>query len=127
MNCTLGIDYGRKNIGLSLANSFIAEPLLVLSNNSQFLSKLQTLIKKHSVDQLVIGLSENKMAQETKKFAATLTSNLNLPLRFHDETLTSRQAQSKLAHKKKSHRQKPQDAYQATLMLQDYLDSKMLK
>jgi len=63
------------------------------------------------------------MAQKSREFGQRLQQTLGLPVKFHDETLSSHEAKQKLRHAKKSLRDQPQDAYQATVMLQDYLDT----
>ncbi|MBI2010053.1 MAG: Holliday junction resolvase RuvX [Candidatus Chisholmbacteria bacterium] len=119
----LGLDYGRKRIGVALAEKTLATPLTVLANNPQVTRKIISLYQKYRSHAIVLGISEGKMAQETREFAKLLKAHLKAPLYLHDETLTSYEANLKLLHHKKSKRRKPQDAYQAALMLQDFLDT----
>lgn len=119
----LGLDYGRKRIGVALAEGPLAEPLTVLENNQQVIKDISSLCQEHHSRAVVLGISEGKMAEEIREFAHLLEANLKVPLFLHDETLTSVEAKLKLRHHKKSKRIKPQDAYQASLMLQDYLDT----
>lgn len=121
----LGIDYGTKNIGLSLTSTPIAEPFTILPNNSKLLAKLQSICQKHQISRIILGISEGVMAQKSQAFGEQLKKSLKIPIEFHDETLSSHQAKQFLQHAKKILRNKPQDAYQATVMLQDYLDTQV--
>jgi len=123
----LAIDYGKKRIGIAFASNILAEPIALLDNTDQVGRQILKLVHAYKAQRVVVGLSEGEMAQETKTFARDLETKLKLPLVFHDETLTSYEANSKLLHKKRSHRAIPQDAYQAAVMLQDYLDTSAAK
>ncbi len=120
----LAIDYGKRKIGLALATSSIAEPYKVVRYKSEkeVLEKIEEIVKAEKIEKIVIGISEGKMAEETKSFA----KKLNIPVVFQDETLTTQQAQelSIKAGIKRKKRKSLEDAYSATLILQAYLDSK---
>jgi putative Holliday junction resolvase len=119
----LGIDYGTKRLGLALATTPLAEPLATISNNSRAIIKIRRLCQRHCINQIIIGVPEGQLNTPTRQFAQKLKQSFNLPIIFHHETLTSQQAKIKTLHKKRSQRTKPQDAYQASLILQDYLDA----
>ena len=119
----LGIDYGTKIIGVSIATTPLAEPLTILENQPEAILKIGQLCDQEHIDALVVGVSEGEMAQKSREFGKQLARTLNLPVHYQDETLTSHQANQNLSHAKKSRRAKPQDAYQATVMLQEYLDA----
>jgi putative Holliday junction resolvase len=123
----LGIDYGRKKIGLALAESLIAEPLMVLrfDNIENGLKKLIELILSEKIEKIVIGISEGEMEKETKEFSENLKRNISIPLEFENETLSTVEAQRKaieagIGQKKRKHLE---DAFAATVMLQSFLDN----
>lgn len=120
----IGIDYGLKNIGLAIATGPLAEPLSNLRVTSQIFNKLRQICFKLQAEKVVVGISEGKMARQTKKFAQKLENELKIPVVFQDETLTSKQVIRKLseAKTKKKKRLGPKHAFAATLILQDYLD-----
>ena len=65
------------------------------------------------------------MAEKTKDFVKTIQPLIHSTIIFHDETLTTKDAirlsiEAKVNRKK---RKEMEDAYAATLMLQNYLDS----
>ncbi|MCH7640627.1 Holliday junction resolvase RuvX [Patescibacteria group bacterium] len=124
----LGIDYGKKKIGLAIADGPLAEPLKVIRYKLEedVLRKVVEVVEVEKVEQAVIGISEREMAKETKNFARKLGNKLEIPISFQDETLTTKEAQdlSQEAGIKRKKRRELEDAYAATLILQAYLDSK---
>lgn len=120
----LGIDYGRKRIGLALAKAGLAEPLAVLANDEHFMAKIAKIAAEEEIDELVVGLSENEMAQETAQFARQLQEELQLPLHFADETLSSYTVEHKLRSAKKKVRSGEIDHFAAAEFLQEWLDTK---
>lgn len=124
----LGIDYGRKKIGLATADGLLAEPLKTLRyQDIKILSGvLREITEKLKVKKIVVGISEGKMAKETKAFGERIEAKLGIPVVYQDETLTTQEAHE-LAIKagiKRKKRRELEDAYSATLILQAYLDSK---
>ena len=122
----LGVDYGRKKIGLAMAEGPLAEPFLVLrgENPEELGKKIGQIVEKEAIDKIVVGISEGEMAKETKAFGESLRGELNIPLEFYDETLTSKDAirLSVEAGVKRQKRKSFEDAFAATLMLQSYLE-----
>jgi putative Holliday junction resolvase len=121
----LGIDYGKKKIGLAIAVSKIAEPHSVIRfrNPTKALKKIAAIVKEEKINKVVVGVSEGKMAEESIKFSQSL--KMGIPVETWDETLTTHDAQrfSREVGVKKSKRKAMEDAYAATIMLQGYLDS----
>lgn len=122
----LGIDFGEKNIGLAIASGPLAEPLQNLKNTAEIFKQIRQICKRIGVDKIVIGISEGKMAQKTENFAKKLQTNLQIPVVFQDETLTTKLTTQKLkaAGAKRKKRRGPEHAFAASLILQDYLDHK---
>lgn len=124
----LGIDYGRKKVGLAWSEGKLAEPLAVVGgeNPEDLISKIKKVAQEKSAQAIVFGISENKMAVETKVFAKKLKEVVILPLYYQDETLTSREAQRLAinAGVGREKRKAMEDAYAAALMLQSYLETR---
>ena len=124
----LGIDYGRAKIGLSLAVSPIAEPLRVVRYNSidELLEQIQLIIDENDVQSIVVGVSENEMEEESREFSKKLKNKFGLEVETSDETLSSYEAQQMAiaGGVPQKRRQEMEDAYAATIMLQNYLDNK---
>jgi len=122
----LGIDYGRRKIGLAIADGPLAEPLKILRyNDIKILSEeLEKIINKEKIEKVVVGISEGQMADETKKFISVISHKLSVQIETFDETLTTHEAQelSIKANIKRKRRKELEDAYAACVMLQSYLE-----
>lgn len=122
----LGLDFGLKHVGLALATGPLAEPLVNLKISPKIFAAIQQICLKQGVEKIVIGISEGRMAQETHRFAQKLEQITKIPVVFQDETLTTEQVKRKLieAGSKQAKRKGPKHAFAATLILQEFLDSK---
>ncbi|MFH0942812.1 MAG: Holliday junction resolvase RuvX [Candidatus Beckwithbacteria bacterium] len=122
----LGIDFGLRHLGLSLADGPLAQPLVEKTYQSmpQILGFLTHLCQEQAIDQIVIGLPEGQLAPVIKEFAAELNILTNINVVFQDETLTTKEAQAKLfaAHAPQKKR-RLDHRVSAALILQDYLDT----
>ena len=122
----LGIDYGLKNIGLAIASGPLAEPLKNFKLTPKIFDQITLICSSMNIEKIVIGISEGKMAIQTKIFANDLQQRLKIPIEFQDETLTSQYAYQKLKESKAKNKKLkgPKHAFAATLILQEYLDQK---
>jgi len=112
----LGIDYGRKKIGLAIAEGSLAEPWRVVKPEA-----LKKILENESFDKIIVGVSSGQMGEEQKKFAKSIGAET------FDETLTTKEAQ-KLSIEAGINRKKRrgmEDAFAAALILQDYLDNNL--
>lgn len=112
----LGIDFGLRKIGLAIGINNFAEPWKVVN-----LAEFRKILEEEKFDRLVVGISEGKMAEESRKFAKEIGA-----ITF-DETLSTKDAnrlsiEAGIGRKK---RKNMEDAYAASIMLQNYLDSKI--
>lgn len=124
----LGIDYGEKHIGIAVATTFVAEPLEVIPTALAF-DRIKELLLEYQIDVIIMGLSENLMAERIRAFAEQLTTRFQLPIIYQDETLSSQDTRRTLAKHgaKRSVRQAKTDHYVAATILQEYLDSHLLQ
>lgn len=118
----LGIDYGRSKFGLAIARGPLAYPLTVLKFEE--LGKLKEIVKKEKVEKIIVGVSEGEMGEESRNYGFKLGDELNLPVDFQDESLSSVDAQRLAieAKIKRSKRKALEDSYAAAIMLQSYID-----
>ena len=135
----LGIDFGTKRIGLALSDplGFTAQGLetLTVQNKQKTLDYLTKLCSDLQVGEVVVGLPINMngtlgpKAEETKIWVEKLKTAVNVPVHTWDERLTSREADRFMIQAGMSRaRQKQQsDRMAATLILQNYLESKRSK
>lgn len=124
MKIVLAIDYGTQRIGLAINRVGLAEPLKILTNDEFLFKKLTQILGEEKIELILIGMSENKMAQKTKEFTQELGKKIKLPIEFVDETLSSKAVHQKIAHShmKLKKRQQPIDHYAAAEFLQEWLD-----
>ncbi len=123
----LGIDYGRKKIGLATASRSLAEPYEVIrfQSEKEVFEKIDAVVKKEKIETVVVGISEGEMGEESQNFSLNLKEKLSIPVETFDETLSTQEAQrlSQEAGIKRIKRHELEDAYAAAVMLQNYLDS----
>lgn len=125
----LGVDYGRAKVGIAIGEGFLAEPYKVIKyKDKEFLVKqIDDIVKKEQIVRIVVGVSESEMGRESANFGKMVNEELNIPVDIQDETLSSLDAQ-KLSREVGIQRKKRkglEDAYAATIMLQNYLDTNM--
>ncbi len=122
----LGVDFGEAKVGLAYASGFLAEPLEVFRyrDEKELFDKIRKLVEREKIEKIIVGVSEGKSAQKSKNFAKKLKEFVHIPTEFEDETLTSEEANKKAieAGIKRSKRKSMEDAYAATIILQNWLD-----
>lgn len=123
----LGVDYGRAKVGIALGEGFLAEPYKVIhyENVNALIKQIDGIARKENVTKIVVGVSESIMAKESEDFGIKLNQTLNIPVDLQDETLSSLDAQriSRELGIQRKKRKGMEDAYAASVMLQNYLDS----
>ncbi|MDP3532084.1 MAG: Holliday junction resolvase RuvX [Alphaproteobacteria bacterium] len=95
----LGFDLGEKTLGIALSDldRMIATPLetLIKDKFSKLLEEIQTIIQKHNIKGIVIGLpmnmngSEGPRCESVRQFAKNIEPSIDLPLLFWDERLST--------------------------------------
>ncbi|MFZ5376403.1 MAG: Holliday junction resolvase RuvX [Patescibacteria group bacterium] len=132
----LALDYGTKRIGVAVSRGSLAEPLEVVANDASIdssvatvpsaLERIAEICQEEKIEQLLVGLSENGMAERTKKFVDELRIRFDLPVSMFDETLSSQDAEDRLllSGAKKKKRQGPIDHYSAAIILESWLESR---
>ncbi len=124
----LGVDFGERKIGISIATSSIAEPYSVvkIKNINSGVLSVALIVEKEKVDRVVVGISEGSSAEKSIAFGEQLEDKTKKEVVFQDETLSTKEAQklSIQAGIKRKKRKDLEDAYAATVILQEYLDSK---
>ena len=123
----LGVDYGRRRVGLAIGLAGLAEPhsVLEVSAPEEAIEKISQLVQTEGVEKIVVGISEGEMAREQEEFAKKMGAAIKIPVETWDETLTTEDAQ-RLAIEAGVPRQKRQrllDAFAASYMLQSYLEA----
>jgi putative Holliday junction resolvase len=132
----MGLDYGDRNIGVAVSDAFrwTAQGLTVVERRRDGgeVDVLAGLAKEHEVSEIVVGLPKNMngsigpRGEISIAFAEQLGQKLGIPVHLWDERLTTVAAERTLLEADVSRRKRKQviDKMAATLILQNFLDSK---
>ena len=144
----LGIDYGTKRIGVALSDEKekMAFAYGVIANHGaeKVSAEIKKICAENSVGKIVLGKSlnykgeTNPIMAKIEQFKTVLEKEINLPVVYENETLTSSEARRPLGGPRKrppvlSKRKSPEkekkagmkvDASAAALILKSYLDKK---
>ncbi len=137
----LGIDYGKKRIGLSISSEdgSIAFPKEIIINNKNIVQDVINIIKEEHIDNVVIGKSislngnDNLIQRGIDKFIKKLSQDFDGKIILQDERMSSLAAKSHLygkgnienkkwTGKENKKRRNHVDAGAAAIILQRYLD-----
>ncbi len=130
----LGLDVGKKTIGLALSDITltIASPLETIRRTrfGDDAERLDRLIEEFAVGALVIGLpinmdgSEGRRCQSVRAFAANLMERIDIDVCFWDERLSTRAAEKVLIDADISRKRRSEliDKAAAAYILQGALD-----
>lgn len=134
MDKVLGLDIGKKRIGISISDimGLIAHPVETISREPENLAieKIKQICKDNNVKKIVAGLPKNMnntigtQAEDCIEFTNNFKDEFEII--FEDERLTSKQAEFILAQtgRKYTKDKKLVDLKSACLILQQYLDRK---
>lgn len=137
----LGIDYGKKRIGIAISdeNKIISFPRDYILNEKRTLDIIYNIVCIENVERIIIGYpltlqsEKTDVTEEVEKFRDKIdlllkNRGLNIKIDYYDERLTSSIAQHNLFEtgKKKEKRKEKGliDSLAAQIILQDYLDSR---
>lgn len=121
----LGIDYGKKKIGLAISEGFTASPFKIIESSGleDALQKVRVILVKEGIDKVIVGVAESGESRNmTEKFISRLKDEIEvIPV---EETLSSKLADEKMriAQVKQS-KIKANDAVAAAVILEEYLES----
>lgn len=134
----IGIDYGAKRVGLALSDESgtLAFPYKILKNDTECINAVRNICGQEEVSAVVIGESmdlsgkPNKIMGSIEEFAKNLEAELDMPIYFQKEFMTTVEARGREGKEKNNARkvakatQAPADASAAALILQRYLDKR---
>ena len=119
----LGIDYGAKKVGLATSDDEgrMAYPCMIADNDKTLIPDIKEIIRSMKITNIVIGESvdqngaPNEIMKEIRSFAIKLEDEVDLPIHFEKEFMTSLEARRMQGHH-------TVDDSAAALILQRYLD-----
>ncbi|MEO0240522.1 MAG: Holliday junction resolvase RuvX [candidate division WOR-3 bacterium] len=127
MGRILGIDYGKKWIGIAISDPLkvIANPLKEINlEEKNILEEIDKILKEFEIEKIIIGLpltmsgKEIEMCEEIKKFKKEIEEKFKIETILWDERFTTKIVKDL---KKESHKNA------AAVLLQDYLNSLKIK
>lgn len=137
MGRIMALDVGDVRIGVAVSDlmGIIANPLETytrkgdLAVDAQYIAQLAA---SHEVSLFVSGLplglngQENDQTRKTREFIDALTKVTDIPVKYMDERFTTMSAERVLiaGNVRRENRKKVIDKVAATIILQNYLDSK---
>lgn len=130
----LGLDYGRKRIGIAVSTplgTVHPRERLERTTAEEDMESLAELLRDAGAEAIVIGLPHHMdgktsdMEREVREFAAALAAVCGVPVFGADERLTTEAAESALRQTSKGWRDRKarRDSAAACIVLQDYLDA----
>jgi putative holliday junction resolvase len=134
----LGIDYGSKRVGLSLSDEEgnIAFPYKIIKNDTALVDTIHNICGEENISAIVLGESTdlsgkpNKIMGSIEEFKRNLEGELDLPIYFEKEFMTTVFARGNEgkkendARKIKKGKDIKKDDSASALILQRYLDRK---
>ena len=135
MSKAIGIDFGLKRTGISVSDDLgiIATPLKTVAS-SELMQFLKDLVLSENIETMVLGFplglngADTDITQNVRLLRLALEKEFPLlQVTLFDERMTSKIAQKTLvqgASKKKRKQKGLIDQMSATIILQDYLNSK---
>jgi putative Holliday junction resolvase len=129
----LGVDYGKKRIGLALG-AFLPKGAGVIENKNseKSLFDIAKLCEEKEVERIIFGIpmrsdrSEGDLASEIREFAQKLNKITDIPVEYEEEQFTSVEAEKILAENRgqKGYKELKIDELAAVLILEQYIGSK---
>ncbi len=127
----LGIDYGKKRIGIAISDplGISALPLTVIENTKDSLDQIMQLIDKYELKKIIVGFplkldgGEGDSAEYVNKFIGLLEKRTDIPVVRYDERLTTAMVQKMLIgfDIKRKDRKNSIDKIAAAQLLSDYM------
>lgn len=134
----LGLDIGRKRIGIAISESgILARPYAVAQNKdlNQSIDEIWAICEKEKVEKIIIGLPKLKSSSETtqtryvRDFIIQLKQKIKTPVATVDEYLSSKEAERllkeadpKITKNRRVMREKT-DQMAAKLILEQYFNN----
>jgi putative Holliday junction resolvase len=129
----LGLDVGGKRIGVAVSDELgtIASPVGFVIRGSGDRTEFKRLVERYGAGRLIVGLPaglsgrEGPQAADVRTYAEALARDLDLPIEYWDERLTTAIAERSLIESgsRRDRRKEQVDAVAAAVMLQGYLDA----
>ncbi|MFW5998876.1 MAG: Holliday junction resolvase RuvX [Halanaerobiaceae bacterium] len=130
----MGLDIGDKRIGIAISDAMNitaqSKEVLKRTDHKKDLELIKDYIDKYEVEEIIVGLPKNMdgsigpQAEKVKNYFNFLNNNLDIPIKFWDERLSTREAERFLikADLSREKRKNVIDRVAAAIILQSYLN-----
>jgi putative Holliday junction resolvase len=126
----LGIDYGERRIGIARSDGAVVVPVTIIEHRDRAsdLERVAEIARRDGVDAVIVGLpvlasgDEGEQARRCRRFGEALARRVGVPVKYHDETYTSADAETAAAVRSTGKRRNLDDLA-AVLILESYLRS----
>ena len=126
----LALDLGEKRIGVAISDEDIVTSLdtIVYHQREEAIRKISEISRSQEIELIVIGLPVGNIESEdvVHSFAHELNKLAEIPIKFEDESLTSKEAERMLKDQKISPRtekyKQEVDRLSAKMILEQYLN-----
>lgn len=130
----LAVDVGARRVGLAVsdADGRFAVPHSVIDDRdlARSAGRVAEVIREEAIDRVVVGLpllpsgDDSESTRQARAYAQSLGAQIDVPLEFFDERLSTYEAESSLRRAGINARKarKTIDAHAAAVILQSYLD-----
>jgi len=129
MGRLIGIDWGLRRCGIAVSDEnrdfVFVRPQISVKSGTELLEKISGIIVEEKVSGIVIGLplfsdgAESDTTKMVREFADALSKNIDLPMIFVEENLTSAAAQEEIGPKKLSKIKQELDSVSAKIILEN--------
>ncbi len=130
---SMGLDVGDGKIGVALTDpeGILASPFTIIhrSDETKDIEAIDTIVKQYQVKTIIVGLprsmdgSLGRQAEKVEVFVQRLHQNIEVPIEFRDERLTTVSANRLIRDASPRKKGKVEDdAIAAALILQGFLD-----
>ena len=128
----LALDIGERRVGVALSDpgGTIASPLEVLDATGRLDDRIAAMVEEYGVGLVVAGLpltlggDEGPQAEHVRTVADRIARRIGVPLVYHDERLSSAQANRAMAGGTSSKKRRGTvDKVAAAIFLQSFLDA----
>src|SRR5438105_3163027 len=125
----LALDVGERRIGVAIAGlqAWLPRPWGVIERSEETALELKRLITEEHAQAIIVGLPRGLDSQETSQtihtraFIKDLKADLDIPVFFQDEALTSKEAEAELKTRGVRYNKGDVDALSAVYILNEFL------
>lgn len=126
----MGIDYGKANVGLAMADSEtrMAFACDTLKNDKNLLQKIAEIVERENVKIIIVGvpsyINRKGVKYEGEKIGEIFEKELKVKVYYQNEMFTTKMAQANLIEKGVKGIKKHDDEESARIILQEWLNRK---